>query len=162
MKKFLIFILLILSVCCCAFSACGEEKVITYTLTVVSDNSEYGDVSVEKVENLPVGTTISAEGNKIIVNGTEITATPKASDDDYVYKFISWVNGNATLDEDLTVTACFTRIPNKFTVSIDTNYVAYGSVSTKKIQNVRYGTLITSSGNTVNVDGTTVTATAAA
>ncbi|MBQ8615312.1 MAG: InlB B-repeat-containing protein, partial [Clostridia bacterium] len=132
----------------------------TCTVTIKSNNSAYGSVDVTTVSNVPYGTVISTSGNTITVNGTTITATPTTSTAQYTYAFSSWTNGTETVTGNLTVTANFTQTTNTYTVTITPSNSSFGSVNVSSVSNVPYGTVITSSGNTVNINGTTVTATA--
>gem|GEM_PF-1518324 len=50
---------------------------------------------------------------------------------------------------------------NKYTVTIESNNTSYGTVDVASVANVPYGTTITTSTNTIDVNGTTVTATPA-
>lgn len=78
------------------------------TVTVTSDAN--GSVSVTEPLKVSSGTAISADGSKLTVGGTVVTATPNEG-----YEFSSWVITDAsgkvferkTVDEPLTVTAKF-------------------------------------------------------
>ena len=88
----------------------------------------------------------------------------------YSYPFDGWslTSGGAKLNslpevtEDATYWALFTQTVNKYTVSIAANNDAWGSVSEASVPEVPYGTAITTSGNTLTVNETTITATPAA
>ena len=131
-----------------------------YTVTIVSNNGNYGSVDVGSVASVPYGTVITTSGNKVTVNGTEVTATATTSTAQYTYAFSSWTNGTATVNGNLTVTANFTQTLNNYTVTIVSNNGNYGSVDVGSVASVPYGTVITTSGNKVTVNGTEVTATA--
>ena len=62
----------------------------TYTVTVNSNNTNYGTVSQASVTNVANNTSISASSNVLTVGGTTITATAHAQDADYNYAFSSW------------------------------------------------------------------------
>jgi len=135
-------------------------KLVSYTVNVAQNDNSYGSVSTSSVANVPHGTVITTSTNKVTINGTIVTATPNTNTAQYTYTFNNWTNGTATVTSDMTVTANFTRTTNTYTVTINTNG-AYGTVNKTTVSGVPYGTQITTSGNTINVNGTTVTATPA-
>lgn len=81
------------------------------TITIASDNTEFGSVSVSEIENVLYGETITVSGNTLTVNGETIaTATAKDSTDTYTYVFNGWringklyVDGTVTVDETIVV-----------------------------------------------------------
>lgn len=121
-----------------------ERTVNTYTVSLVSDNEEYGTVSVDKVEGVPYGTVLSVKAAKATINGTAIEATPSAKTAQYTYAYSSWTNGTATVKGDITITAKFTRTVNKYTVT----WKNYDGTVLETDSNVTYGT-------TPKFDGTT-------
>ena len=137
-----------------------EAIVKTFTVTIGVNNSEYGSVNVTSVENVPYDTVISATNNAINVNGTIITATPSSLTDEYNYSFANWTNGNITITGTTTITANFDRQVRKYTVTIGVNNGNYGSVDKTSVPDVPYGTVISATDNTVNINGTVVTANA--
>lgn len=96
---------------------------------------------------------------------TKTSANPQYS---YVFNGWSLTSGGAKLDptpavtEDKTYWALFTQVENKYTVSFAANNDAWGIVSKDDVKEVPYGTAITTSGNTLTVNGKTITATPAA
>ncbi len=82
----------------------------TFTVTCLSNNSDYGTVSRPSVTNVANNTAISANGNTLTVGTTIVTATPNAQDANYTYAFSNWsgipVGGKVTTD--VTVIANFT------------------------------------------------------
>ena len=89
----------------------------THTVTIESNNTDYGTVDVASVASVPHGTTITTSTNTINVNGTTVTATPTTSTAQYTYALSNWTNGTATVNADLTVTANFTRTLNQYTIT---------------------------------------------
>ena len=131
-----------------------------YTVSVVVGQDGYGTVSASSVAEVPYGTVITTSGNTIKINGTTITATAARATAQYTYAFSSWTNGTATVEGNMTITANFIRTVNEYTVSIVVGQDGYGTVSASSVAKVPYGTVITTSGNSVTINGTTVTATA--
>ena len=97
-----------------------------YTVTVAKNENAYGTLSEESenivtVTNVPYGTVITTgsgdNANKVTINGTPVTATPAASDAQYTYTFTGWTNGTETVNDDLTLTANFSRTVNTYTIT---------------------------------------------
>lgn len=124
----------------------GHSAILTYTVTITTNNS-YGTVDKTKVENVPYGSSISVSGNKITVNGTTVTATPKADTAQYDYEFSSWSNTSGTITSNRTITANFAD-PKVFNYTVTINTV-YGTASPSSVV-VPYGTTWSVSGNTIN------------
>lgn len=91
----------------------------TWTLTIVSNNDDYGSVDVDEITDIPDGTETSSSSNKFTVNGTTVTATATTSTGAYTYAFTSWSNLPATVTADATVTANFSRTANSYTITLD-------------------------------------------
>jgi len=131
----------------------------SYPINAVVNPSGYGSVSPSSI-TVPYESTITTNGNQLSADGKTITATPAANTAQYTYSFSGWTNVPSVSGNNTTVTANFTRTTNIYTVTINTNG-AYGTVNKTIVSGVPYGTQITTSGNTINVNGTTVTATPA-
>jgi len=137
----------------------------TYTVTVKCSSTEgslsggTGTSSSSKtVKNVPYGTVITSSGNKVTINGTTVTATGK-SGSGTTYTFSNWTNGSATVTGDITVTANFSSTTATYTVSVASNNTNYGTVNASSISSVPHNSSISISGNTMTINGTTVTAT---
>ncbi|MBO4873951.1 MAG: T9SS type A sorting domain-containing protein [Bacteroidales bacterium] len=137
------------------------RSVNNYTVTIVASPDGYGSVDHTSVTSVPYGTAISTSNNTLTVNGTTVTATPTPADAQYTYTFDNWsgVPSPATVTGNVTITANFTRSVNNYTVTIVASPDGYGSVDHASVTSVPYGTAITTSDNTLTVNGTTVTAT---
>ena len=90
----------------------------TYSITIVSDNNEYGSVTGDCELIQPYGTTFTVYGSTLSINGMHLAyAEPTAADAQYTYNFIGWsVDENYTLTSDVTVAASFGRDLNSYTV----------------------------------------------
>ena len=108
-----------------------------YTVTITVAPEGYGTVSLATVANVPYGTTLSANGNVVSINGTEVTASETAADAQYTYSFVDWTNGTAIVEGDLTVTANFDRTTNTYTVT----WVNEDGTELEVDKNIEFGTM---------------------
>ena len=88
----------------------------TYTVSFAVNTAGYGTLSSSSINNVPSGSSISVNSNKVTINGTTITATPSANTAQYTYAFSNWSNTSGTITAARTITANFTRTTNTFTV----------------------------------------------
>ena len=121
----------------------------TYTVTIVSNNAEYGTVSPASVASVPYGTTITTSTNTINVNGTTVTATKTADNAQYTYTFDGWTIGTATVTGAMTVTANFSRTTQTYTVTWKN-----GETTLETDENVAYGATPAYDGATPTKDAT--------
>lgn len=124
-----------------------------YQVTIQSGSSEYGVVDITSVADVVEGTAVVVDGNKVTINGTTITATPTEGNAQYDYRFTGWTK-TPTITKDTTIVANFERNVKTYTVSLQTNsvdseYGADGYFDELSVV-VPYGTVVTSSGDTVN------------
>ena len=142
-----------------------------YTVTFDVNDDNYGSVSPTTViapygsgftVNDNVVTVTAPVGSGVVIQDPQVIATSALSTAQYNYVFTSWdVTGASTVTGDMTVTATFTPTLRNYTVTVIPNDASYGTVnslSSVTVSNVPYGTVITSSDNTLDVNGTTVTA----
>ena len=95
-----------------------------------------GKVSVKEVD-APYGTEIKVSGNSVAIGNQTITATPTANNAQYTYSFDGWVNATSAVKGDITITANFSRVINKYTVTYkDSNDNILGT------EEVEYGTKV--------------------
>ena len=100
----------------------------TYSFTIGVTPAGYGSVDKTSVTGIPYNSVVTKNGNKITVNGTTITATPKTG-----YHFVQWNDGITanprliTLIQNATYTAQFA--PNSYVVSASSNNPSFGTVS---------------------------------
>ena len=92
-----------------------------YTLTVAPNQAGWGTVSPTSVENIPNGTATSNSDNTFSVNGTTVTATAADATAEYTYAFVEWTDLPATVTENATVKATFSRTANSYTLAWNTN-----------------------------------------
>ncbi len=123
---------------------------------------EKGTVSVEKIENVPYGTALSASDKVFTVAGKgTCVATPAAADAQYTYKFVQWQAFPDTVTGDTYIVAEFAPDTNLYTVYFKTTGQK-GTVSVDKITDVPYGTALSDAATTFRVGALgTCTATAA-
>ena len=131
----------------------------TYTVSFAVNSSTYGSVSTSSI-SVPYGASISVSGNSITINDTTVTATAASTNAQYSYSFSSWSNTSGTITSARTITANFTRNTRTYTVTFATSNSSYGSVSRTSLS-VPYGSSISTNGNVMTINGTTITATAA-
>lgn len=99
----------------------------THTVTLNVDATDsYGTLTAASIADVPHGATITVSSNTITINGTTVTATKTSDGGGYNYAFAGWYNGASpltgnsnTVDNDMTITAHFTRAANTYYVSFD-------------------------------------------
>lgn len=111
-----------------------KEFVRTVTVYIVSNNTDYGTVSVSTLNNVPYGATITVNGNTITVNGQSVTANANTAIAQYTYTFANWT-ADATVGNDTIITANFSRSVNSYTVTWKN-----GNDTLETDENVAYGT----------------------
>ena len=135
---------------------------VTYDITIAANDDGYGAVD-ETALNVLGGSTIAVNGNVLTIGSTDITATPTADTDQYSYSFTGWYVDDAPLADgtvtgDMDITAVFARTINSYTVTINSNNNAYGTVDTASVT-VPYGTAISTDANILTIGSTDITAT---
>ena len=132
----------------------------TYIVLFTPNESGYGSVSVDKVEDAPYGDEFEVDGDTVTINNVEVQAIPAQATAQYTYAFSSWsVTDGQRVEGDMTVTANFTRTVNTYTVTLAVSPNGYGTVSSNSISDVPYGSKISISNNVLTVNGSSVTAT---
>lgn len=111
-----------------------KEFVRTVTVYIVSNNTDYGTVSVSTLNNIPYGATITVNGKTIVVNGQTVTANANTATAQYTYTFANWT-ADATVGNDTIITANFSRSVNSYTVTWKN-----GDTVIETDENVIYGT----------------------
>ena len=113
------------------------STVNNYTVSIAANNAEWGTVSSASVADVPYGSAVTVNDNKITVNGTTITATPAEETAQYTYAFDHWENVPETVTGNVAnIQAVFTRTLRSYTVIWDN----YGGETLKTDKNVPYGT----------------------
>ena len=126
-----------------------------YTVTIQSENTDYGTVSESSVV-VPYGTTIDKSSNTLGIGGNSITATPNQATAQYTYSFVRW-DAPDTVTGNITVSAVFKATVREYSVTISPDNAYYGSVSTGSAM-VKYGTSITTDGADLYLGTTKITA----
>ena len=163
MKKILIAIIFIMTVACFSFAACsdnGKDKetpVITYTVNISANDSEFGDVSKTTVEGVSYGTSITVNGNIIKIGETEVIATPKTATVGYSYAFVDWT-AKGSITGDTYIIANFSKTANKYNVKVSVNNQDFGSVNKTEIKDVPYGTPVNVRDNIIKIGNTEIIA----
>ena len=111
-----------------------KDFVRTVTVYIVSNNTDYGAVSVSTLNNVPYGATITVNGNTITINGQTVTANTNTATAQYTYTFANWTT-DATVGNDTIITANFSRSVNSYTVTWKN-----GDDTLETDENVAYGT----------------------
>lgn len=107
----------------------------TVTVYIVTNNNDYGAVSISVLNDIPYGSAITVDENTIIVDGKEIIAEAKVATDQYSYTFINWT-ADKTVGNDTILTANFSRTINQYTVTW-----MNGDKILEIDENVNYGTI---------------------
>ena len=85
------------------FTAVFGSVINTYTVTIESNNAEYGTVDVSEIQDVPYGSTVTVSGNAITIGETTVTATAAET-----YQLNSWsVEDGYVIVGDTTITANF-------------------------------------------------------
>ena len=111
-----------------------KEFVRTVTVYIVSNNTDYGTVSVSTLNNIPYGATITVNGNTVTINGQPVTANANTATAQYTYTFANWT-ADTTVGNDTIITANFSRSVNSYTVTWKN-----GDDTLETDENVAYGT----------------------
>ncbi len=93
-----------------------KQFVRTVSVYIIPNNADYGTVSVSVLNNIPYGAAITVSGGNITINGQVISAIENNNTAQYTYTFIGWT-ANATVGNDTTVIANFSRTVNTYTVT---------------------------------------------
>ena len=141
---------------------------ITHTVSLQSNNDNWGTINNMTLTAVPGGSYFSISGNTLTLDGNTFTPSVRPADAQYTYAFEGWydaltggneITSSTRVLDDMSVYARFSATVNTYTVTIQDDDSGYGSVSPATVLNVPYGTVIAATNNTLNVNGTTVTAT---
>ena len=108
------------------------------TFTVTISAGDYWTVNKTSISKL-YGVTITVDNNTVTIGDESVTATPLADTDEFDYEFVNWTNTcNATLTNNCTLTANFSRTTNEYLIQfVDWNDTVL------KSENVAYWTVPT-------------------
>ena len=118
----------------------------TFTVSFVSNDTTYGTVSLDSIADVPYDTVITVNGNKVTINGTDVTATAAPETEQYVFAFGSWsVQDGAKVTGAMTITATFIPQVKQYTVTIAGEGVTVknGTVTVNSGDKVDYGADLT-------------------
>lgn len=141
---------------------------ITHTVSLQSNNDDWGTINNMTLTAVPGGTYFSISGDTLTLDGNTFTPSVRSADAQYTYAFEGWydaltggneITSSTRVLDDMSVYARFSATTNTYTVTIQDDGSGYGSASPATVLNVPYGTVITATNNTLDVNGTTVTAT---
>ena len=131
----------------------------TYTVSVKVNDPSMGSVDRATISDVPYGSPIAVDGDKLTINGTDVTAIPAGKSPEFTYAFDSWsVKTGDKVENDMEVTASFKAVRNTYTVSVEVNDPSMGSVDRATISDVPYGSPIAVDGDKLTINGTDVTA----
>ena len=133
-----------------------NTTVTVYTLTVDSNNADYGTVSPSSI-NVISGATYTTSGNTLTLSdGRSVTATPTKLSG-YNTTLDSWSSTSGTINSNMSVTANFIREQAIYNITFDANTGTFSDSSTTN--NVIYtmeSSSITKYSHTSNIDDTGV------
>ena len=101
------------------------ETIDTFTVQIVANDDEMGNVSVPEILNVPYGTEISVQiDGSLMVGETQIIATPNPETEYLTYSFRGWdTEGKTIVDGDITITANFDVEYSEYTITFDETHV---------------------------------------
>ena len=143
--------------------ACFKSELNKYTVSFATNGDELGSVSEAAIYDVPYGTAITVEGNKITIGEKTIEATPATNTADYKYSFKEWTNvpESKTVTGPVVIYANFNQTEiNKYTVTFVSSDSTAGKVDKTSITDIEEGTAILIDGNKLTINGETVIATA--
>ena len=137
----------------------GTDSNVTITSSYLYVYSDSGYST--QIDKVSLGTTYSSSGT---LNATPTSGDYWAANSYYKWEITSTVKGknNVGVCIDKLIWYQYTAPVQTYTVSFVVNEAGYGTVSRSSITGVPSGTSISTSNNTVTINGTTVTATATA
>lgn len=144
----------------------------TYTVSFESNNTNYGTVNTETLTGVVFGSQMSVYENKITIGGTQITATPTLSNEQYTYAFDKWqvkIGNNdfanitgQTISDDVVIRAIFKQTENRFSVTVSNSTPAMGSLNITSVSDIAYSTEYVIADNTITIGVNIITATPSA
>ena len=73
------------------------KQTFSVAVEIYKGEDEYGTISGNSFTNVPYGSPVTVDGNKLSINGQTITATPNDGGDACTYAFTGWVDYPATI-----------------------------------------------------------------
>ncbi len=118
-----------------------KENVRNVSVNVISNQSDYGTVSIDVLNNIPYGSKIVVDSNEIRIDGQTVTAQVKDATAQYTYIFTGWIT-EETVGNNTVIKANFERVINKYTITWKN-----GDTVLETDENVEYGTTPIYNGN---------------
>ncbi|MBO5312977.1 MAG: hypothetical protein J6B29_03325 [Clostridia bacterium] len=87
-----------------------------YSVIITVNNSAYGTISSNLIENVPYGTSILTTGNSVIIGNTIVTADAKEKTSQYTFEFSGW-NAPASVGAQTLIEASFSCKLNTYKVT---------------------------------------------
>ncbi|MBR4999286.1 MAG: hypothetical protein IKY10_05335 [Clostridia bacterium] len=145
----------------------GVERRVN--ITIKTNNAEYGLICEDNETTKAQFEFAIGYGNVVelmngeIYYGNYYSAVPEDASAQYTYTFVGWFVGDVAFEtdnitEDTIIEARFERSVNDYTITINSNNEAYGTVTLNKIENVVYGTKIKATDNLLVIGAHTVVA----
>jgi len=118
----------------------AQWEINKFTVTIAA--GENGSVDKTSVAEVPYGTTVVKNGNKLTIGETEITATPADQTAEYTYAFAEWSDAPETITGAVTITAKFSATKRSYTIKF------MNGEQEMQSSTVEYGVLPTYTGET--------------
>lgn len=117
----------------CNVYASFEAEAKEVTVNIISNNSDYGNVSVSSL-SVHYGSKIEVNEATITIEGEVVVACENEATAQYTYSFLNWT-ASETVGVDTLITANFSRTLNTYAVKW------MNGETVLKIDNVEYGTV---------------------
>ena len=97
------------------YKAVYTSTVRKYDVTIAAGAN--GSVNVASLTDVPYGTAVATNDNKLTIGETVVVAMPAAQTDEYTYAFVEWTDAPATITGATTITATFSATKRSYTIT---------------------------------------------